>query len=857
MAETYEDFQQHTASEKITLAIMEASNRLVGWVLQSGSVYKIEGFDIQIIAAIEDSGIAYDEVADVLSVTAGKFYNDRVNKVLYLRASDSSNPNSRFLFMRQKLFFANRPMHLPSDLANGTPVYWEPQIQATSQFGVELDNRNQLGIAIEGSGQLTLANDNIFWPANYDKLIFENHMVRIYSFGTDLNGKLLPASEAKLLYRGKIVSKTYSRSKISFKLNDLLSQLRGEINVPLLSEIIGARIPDNLSAARQRRIYGRVFGYRPTNIDQVLEGYPLTGTIDATNGISAITGTGTLFLKELSPDDKLVIRGEEFTIKSVDSDTTLTLSESYSGPTLTAEAVTVAPDLPKKYINRVWKLAHHALREPEAIITNSNSTNFFEVDSTRDFFEGDNIFVGAFGFGENVPIQRISGNFVKTAETLIGSPINGTQVIRPAVQNLKINNVELVFDRDFSVDALNGELTLSEDAEFNVTPIRSVNGALTFTALSRTVIGVNTTFASQLQPGMFIRLEGQFDFFEILAVNSDVELLLRTTATYSGTGDANYKPVIAFNPDEDVLSCDVLGVTENGSTDGAFIVVGAQIVKHLIEDAGITDIDSSSFAVAQDLAEAHLGLVIPDKFDEKKPDQYRQAIARVNQSIFGSLIQDNDFLLQYNVLSPKKPTTIDEFKEHDIISFSVETNNEAMVKTVNINYKLQEFDPAVLMDSQQIESDTSSIAALVVRTERTKDIDTLFIDQENARIYASRWAFVLELGSGIVTIDTKMQAAHLQVNNVIQVIHRKFYERLGGGTRKIAAIQSIKKSGSGVSIEVEDLSNSFTRCGNVTENDAPNFANSTEDDKVRQGYVTDTYGMQDNAKETFGLNLIW
>lgn len=854
---TYEEFQDLTASEKITLAIMEASNRLVGWVVHAGPIYKLDNFDIQIIAAIEDSGTPYTSVSDLGSVVAGSYFNDRVNHILYLRASDSLNPNGRFLYMRRKLFFANRPLHIANDLSSGDPVYWEPQIQSTSEFGVELDNRNQLGIGIEGSGQLTLYNDHIFWPDNYDRLLFENHTVRIYSYGTDLNGHLLAASEAKLIYRGKIVSKSYSRQKIVFRLNDLLSQLRGEINVPKLSSIIGARIADNLFEARQRRVYGRVFGFRPTNIDEVLDGYPVTGTVSATNGIAAITGSGTLFLKELSPNDRVFINGAEFIVASVGSNTSITLSEEYSGPTVTAVAMTVNPDLPKKYINRSWKISHHSLREPSTTITNSSSTNFFEVGSTRDFYVDDDIYVGALGFGEIVPVQRTSGNFVKTAETLIASPVNGTAVLRPSVQNLKINNIKLRFDRDYSVDAVNGTLALTEDAEFNIAPIRALNGTLTFINTSRTVTGAGTTFDSQLQPGMWIRLDGQAEFFEVLAVNSDTSLLLRTPATYGGTNTSSYKPVVYFDPDEDVLSCDLLGITESGATDGTLIVTGAQIVKHLIEDAGIVDIDDPSFALSKDLAEAHLGVVVPLRYNDTKTKKYRDVIAEVNGSIFGSLIQNNNFELQYNILSPKKPSPLPEFKEHDILSFKVETSNEAMVQTVNINYKKQEFDPTALAASVQMSSDTSPIAQLVVRTERTKDIETLLIDPEDARIYASRWGFVLEIGSGIVSFDTKMQAAGLQVNNVIQLIHQKFYERIGGGKRKIAAIQSIKKSGDGVSIEVEDLSNAFTRCASITENDAPNFANSGVDDKVVNGYVTDTYGMQDNDANTHGLNLIW
>src|SRR5205085_10577665 len=96
---TYQDYQGLSKSEKIGLVILEASKRLMGWVLHSGSIYKLTGFNYAVISAIEDSGVAYTAVSSVSSVTASTYYNDRVNQVLYLRASDSSNPNSRFLAM--------------------------------------------------------------------------------------------------------------------------------------------------------------------------------------------------------------------------------------------------------------------------------------------------------------------------------------------------------------------------------------------------------------------------------------------------------------------------------------------------------------------------------------------------------------------------------------------------------------------------------------------------------------------------------------------------------------------------------------------------------------------------------------
>jgi hypothetical protein len=132
----YSEFQGLVSSEKITLAILEASKRLMGWSLHSGSVYKLENFTPQVIASFEDSGTAYTEAESLGAITASQYFLDRSTQTLYVQATGSVNPNGRFLVVTIKLFFSNIPSTLPHDLDEGFQVYWEPLIQSTSEFGV-------------------------------------------------------------------------------------------------------------------------------------------------------------------------------------------------------------------------------------------------------------------------------------------------------------------------------------------------------------------------------------------------------------------------------------------------------------------------------------------------------------------------------------------------------------------------------------------------------------------------------------------------------------------------------------------------------------------------------------------------
>lgn len=846
---TYEEKQQERSTRKILLAKISATKRLIAWVVHSGPIYKLTGFDISVISSVEESGVALVAVGSLGSVTVGTYFHDSENNILYAHVTGGGDPNGSFIGLTFFNFFSNSGVILPNDLATGFDVYWLPLIKTTSKFGVELDNEDQIGLAIEGAGSISFENDRTYWESRYEKLTWEQQDCLILSTFSGL-----PGSEAKIIYNGKIAKKAFNSSTVKFDLKDLLSELRGELP---LTELTG-KIPPSLQRAKARRVYGRKFGLRATNVDQVLTGYPLTGTITATKDSDVVTGVGTLFFKELSPDDIIVIGGTESTIEDITSDTNIKLTEVFGGVTTSGANHFVTPNISKPYINRKFKLAGHVLREPKTTVVSSKSSTRIEVASVADLIEGDGLFIGALGSGENVTIDRLlPGNVIKITTALATAPTPGTEVLRPSAQNVRINATKLIFDQDYSVNADLAELTIKEIAEFNRSEIRSVNGTMSMTNGSKIVTGTNTSFQSQLKPGYHIRVKGNFDFFEIMAIDSDTSLRLRVNATITDSGTSQYKPVSNFKEGDDFLSCDIIGTTVNGLKTGALVEKGADIVKHLLGEINLTSlIDTTSFTKAALISEQKLGLVIPEKFDDTTTSKVRDLINQVNQTVLGSLVQNEDFKLEYNILNPATPQ-VTTFKELDIINFSVVTENDRIVKTAIVRYLKREHDFDSGTDSFQTKQKTSDIGSFLVKTNRTKTIETLFVFEDDARIYANRWSFLLELGSNVIKMATKMQGSRLQVNDIIELFHRKLYERVGGGKRRLGAIQKIEKNHQDVDIETEDLSNSFNRVGIITENSIPNFDNSTDDQKFLNSYITDSFGMINNSEDTHSLNLIW
>ncbi len=60
----------------------------------------------------------------------------------------------------------------------------------------------------------------------------------------------------------------------------------------------------------------------------------ITGTIDITSGTTQVNGTNTMFTTQLTNGDKIILGMKQGTIEQVVNDTTLTLTESYNGNTL-------------------------------------------------------------------------------------------------------------------------------------------------------------------------------------------------------------------------------------------------------------------------------------------------------------------------------------------------------------------------------------------------------------------------------------------------------------------------------------------------------------------------------------------
>lgn len=528
MSESYSQFQERVASEKVLLATLQGARRLVGFTLDVGSIYELSSFDVAVITSLKVKDNELTSVATYGDLVAGSYFNDRTNKILYVWLEDSSNPTSQFITCTQKYFFSNKGIALPHDLDSGEEVFFEPMIKSTSAFGVELDLVNEDTAAIEGSGSITFHNDFKFWPANFDKVFFENQIAEIYSWSPTLE-----ASEAKLLFRGYIDSKTYNSSEVGFSIKDLLYNLRSTVTLENISEL-NLRNDPALDSAKQRLIYGRAQGFRPVNLDKLINGsYPIDGTISVFINNTSVIGTGTSFKTQLIPNDKLLINGATYTIASISNDNALELTSQYSGSNQGNIKVEVIPSANKPYINRHWLLAGHPLSQPTRLIQHGGSVNSLVLNSTQDLYDGDDLWIGNYPSGELVKINKVVNNTIVTlaSSTEIIYPAD-TLVTRICVQDVRINDLELVYGEDYEVDPTSAQLFLKQSAEENRSPLLESTERVTVTNGDDFFEGSGTKFATYIKPGCKVRPQSTSEFYTVSHVEDEKIYL---TTPYTGT----------------------------------------------------------------------------------------------------------------------------------------------------------------------------------------------------------------------------------------------------------------------------------------------------------------------------------
>jgi len=822
---TYSTEIAKVSSEKYSVAHVHPSERLIIFTLHSGAVYKrVTDFFVH---RVYENNIALTKVATT-SLDAGEFYYEIATGTLYIRTSDDSNPNTKSIVVDYRLFFSDKPQSLAWDLDTGAEVYYEGLLKSSSPIKKEIDSE-LIGIALESSTSLNLINYTAYFDEVYDTLVWENKEVKIYSY---VNG------QKQLNFDGIIQDKSYSDSQVTFKCKDFLFKLRQ----PLVQEFFSlsdGTLLDKFIGTPKRTLFGQFRQLNCVPTDSTGEGYTLTGTVSGTIAATIITGTGTAFLDECSPNDKIFITSDagnvlEFGVTSVDSNTQITLSDAII-ETITAQEVTNKPERPWRKKNRTWHIAGHKLRAPSTTVDVGLSENRFTVLDASDLFAGDSIDVD----GEDGIILRVSGLQITLVSNLqSGAPSNGDAVTKNPVSKAYVYDDEAFINRDFTITntTTDSYITLEDDAELNIAKDRVIAGSFTFTNGSRSVTATGVDLLNFVKPRDWIKSNDvtHTTLYEILAVT---ELTLTLRVVYAGstvtTGAKIRLPDLVSDEAFVTVNC-------NGKeSSGLWVNTASRAVKELLTvDLGLTNIDTDAFDEAHSVGFHVLSLASPEEIGGEQ-EIVRDVIDKINNSVFGSLSNNSDWELSFSLYDQKKPTTLAEIRDDDLKGpISISSKND-IVRKVNARYGF--FTDLITGEyTSDLYEWTSDFVDSLVGIKNELEIKLYLFNESSAKVMAQRWAMFRSLSQSTVSIKSDLRFALYNLGDKIYLNLDRLYKRLGNrDRRKIGVINSITKDSTSMAITFTDQGNTYNRVGAIAANTDSGYTSAADSEKIRNGYIVD------------------
>ena len=807
-----------------TLCILNAAKREVGWVSAPGDVWTKTLPRLEHVRSVEIDGVAI------------AFDLNARTRVLTIVTPE--NPNSRFTAIVRAFHFAIAPTEAAADLAGGPVVYFEPSLASISAFGTELDIVAQSTLAIDSSGTINFFRTE-WWVENFDRYFFENQLVEL--FEEDSSGG------RTRIFKGRVETKSWNRGSVQFKVQNLMADLRGSLSLPFLSQLGFEKISESDDDTLVRMIFGRVAGFVPLNVDAKRGGYyllPGDCTVTQDDDECDIDANA---LKYLSPGDKVRINAVEMTLAEVPDADTIVFTEPWIGESFTG-AIEVAPENPRRWMNRVWKVASHVLRDPTTTTLAGSTVSMIFVQSTRDMFAGDVVRIGTLNARVGKIINEVT---IRLATSLPTAPPAGTTVRRMAIQNVKIDGVFLEPHRDYAFDPETAMLTLEETAEWNAGPIREGAETATFSNGSRTVTGVGTSFKSWVKPGFLVRAKGQLAFFEVMSVDSDESMTLRTASTYSSGAIVQYKTDCFW--DESTITLETLGRTDDGTPGGVLLQTPGAIVRTLITDAGAAEDDIGAFEESS----TQLALAVPELSTDKKLPTFRELINRVNVSTFGMVFQTSEFRFGFRFLEPRADVDRLRLSETDVLEVAYSSTNKEMALSTVVTYAHRELHEEIGAEYRASVTAESEHAKHILKTLKTRTINSVLVNQDDAAVLAMRTAFFHDRAMGELAIRAKgIQAP--SIGDIIEVDHSKIPRRLGGESQRLLVlVQGVAKGLDGeISISCVDLSGGFSRACFV-DTSGPDYLDSNADRRIATGFISDSNDLVNDDEESLERFLIW
>lgn len=816
-----------TISEKITLVTAECVERVKLFTANGADWDRVSS---HFVVGVKDGSTSintwtYSPTTGILKIIGG------------------SNPSTRDLSLTYRKFFSNAPVIAPYNLTSGADVEWISCVSAIGSLGQQLDDQST-GIVLESSSSVDFINSG-YWDLIFDKLIWENQSIKFYSwiYGTPITDKLQ-------IFDGIIESKSYSEAKVSFKVKDFIYKLRNKLNMSSFAPDDSIVIEDSVIGKPTRRIYGRANHVQCTNVDSSLDGFIINGTVNGTIGTNILTGSGTSFLTQLSPEDEITLffdaKNEvKFSIESISSNTSLVVGKLIES-SIIGYYLKVNPKISSRYKNRVWGLSGDILYSPVRLITNVNSANRFELDNVDNLFAGDAIFVNTISTSTSTTIRRISGNEVITNSAITPTPSISDAIIRPPVQDVYFGSRLLIAGRDYNAinsgygEALGCFLELYSTAEFNITEPIGLATSLIFVNGTRTITTAATIdLRTILKTRDWIRSStlSEPDWYEILDVKEQT-ITLRTAFTGASGTKTSFIKNIAYIEKDSLITATCFGTTDTKLADGNWLKTPSDVVRDIIlNDAQFSAVNEASFTKADADCDYIVSMVLPQSVSGSLPT-ISDTITKINESVFGSVFGTSSTDISFSILNADRPESIETLRDDDILSYSVQSNQK-IINSVKLNYS-PFIDIVSGEDAVQVVNYNSLFVDKYIGIKNTTEQTIYLYETDKVEIIAQRICFFNSLSNSTVTIKAKLNLADVSISDKLYLDLDRMYNGFGyNQPTKVGVVSGYKRSDFGCEVTLIDLSGVYNRVMSIAPNTLGNYSTSSVEERIKWGYIVD------------------
>jgi len=264
---TYENNLEKEGIKAGFLAVLRPARRVESWTLYTGSVY-YNLFDFGHVYKVEINGVALTE-AFTPSLSAGQFYWDFETETLYVRASDSADPDTHFVVVTYELYFGTISAHwnrIPTDETSRV-VYFDPIIESPPAIKDSIKDV-VYGFRPVQQTAMRLSNaEHSFEKHLYDSSFFNKEILIYHLLGE------IESDAFKLVMKGIMTKISYSSGQVSISIYDGNAVFENEFR-SIGEEFYNTTLYPNLNPAFQgkpiRSVLGAmVDGFVPVNVSFV------------------------------------------------------------------------------------------------------------------------------------------------------------------------------------------------------------------------------------------------------------------------------------------------------------------------------------------------------------------------------------------------------------------------------------------------------------------------------------------------------------------------------------------------------------------------------------------------------------